>query len=240
MREDGRIKMSELARLSEVPASTIKHYIREGLVPDTAIRSSRNMAWYDAGLVHRIKAIKSLQRDRYLPLKVIKDTLEVEPQRQENAARTIAETLNALATTTMQSRTQLVGDGMDASELDWLIERGLIDPITGEDGEHHFRGDDVALIQVLAEGRKQGLSVEIMPIPVIEGYLTALRELVRFEWGMFSSGILAEPDADVQQLANVATRLSESLVMLLRRKLLIPTLKEFGLLAEDAQLKEES
>ena len=64
------VKMSVLAKLSGVPASTIKHYIREGLLPDSAVRTSRNMAWYDESLVDSIKVIRELQRERYLPLKV--------------------------------------------------------------------------------------------------------------------------------------------------------------------------
>ena len=70
------VKMSELSRRSGVPAPTIKHYIREGLLPEPAVRTSPNMAYYDAGLVNRIKTIKELQRSRFLPLKVIKDILD--------------------------------------------------------------------------------------------------------------------------------------------------------------------
>ena len=54
------IKMSELAKRSEVPAPTIKHYIREGLLPPPAKLTSRIMAYYDAGLVQRIKTIKEI------------------------------------------------------------------------------------------------------------------------------------------------------------------------------------
>src|SRR5690349_17372613 len=69
------VKMSILARRSGVPAATIKHYLREGLLPPPAIRSSKNMALYDAQTIPRIKAIKELQRKRYLPLRVIKQLL---------------------------------------------------------------------------------------------------------------------------------------------------------------------
>ena len=230
MRADGRIKMSELAKRSGVPASTIKHYIREGLVPDTAVRTSRNMAWYDANLVDRIQVVKGMQRDRYLPLKVIKDILEREPERQEGAAESIAQALVGLATDAVMTRVELVADGMDAGEMDWLLERELITPLTDR-SEETYGGEDVALIKVLIAARREGLTMDIMPSTVIEGYMDALRALVRFEWGIFSSGLLADPDADPTVLGAVATRLSESLVIVLRRKILLPTLKEFGLLS---------
>ena len=65
VQEPELLKMSELARRSGVPASTIKHYIREGLLPEPALRTSRNMAYYDAGLVQRIKTIKELQKSQF-------------------------------------------------------------------------------------------------------------------------------------------------------------------------------
>ena len=85
------LKMSELSRRCGVPAPTIKHYIREGLLPPPAVRTSRNMAYYDAGLVTRIKAIKELQRTRFLPLKVIKDMLDygADSGDEETIAKTI-------------------------------------------------------------------------------------------------------------------------------------------------------
>ena len=72
----GLVKMAELARLSGVPAPTIKHYLREGLLATTPVRTSPNMAYYDVALVPRIKAIKELQRTRFLPLRVIRDLLD--------------------------------------------------------------------------------------------------------------------------------------------------------------------
>ena len=60
------VKMADLARLSGVPAPTIKHYIREGLLPAPERRTSRNMAYYDARLAERVRAIKDLQA-RFLP-----------------------------------------------------------------------------------------------------------------------------------------------------------------------------
>ena len=48
------VKMAVLAKRSGVPAATIKHYLREGLIPGPVRRTARNMAYYDAGVVERI------------------------------------------------------------------------------------------------------------------------------------------------------------------------------------------
>src|SRR3954470_20425085 len=73
------LRMGELARASGVSAATIKHYLREGLLPEP-VRTSRNMAYYPADFVERIKLIKRLQEDRFMPLKLIKGVIE-EPER---------------------------------------------------------------------------------------------------------------------------------------------------------------
>ena len=77
---DELLLMGELARASGVSAATIKHYLREGLLPEP-MKTSRNMAYYPADFVERIRMIKQLQEERYMPLRVIKDLLEEDPDR---------------------------------------------------------------------------------------------------------------------------------------------------------------
>jgi DNA-binding transcriptional MerR regulator len=75
------LKMSELAERSGVSAGTIKHYLREGLLPEP-VRTSRNMAYYPPEFVDRLRLIKRLQEQRFMPLKAIRRVLEEEePER---------------------------------------------------------------------------------------------------------------------------------------------------------------
>ena len=80
MNENGLLKMRELAAASGVSAATIKHYLREGLLPDP-VRTSRNMAYYPPDFVERIRLIKRLQEERFMPLRVIKDVIADDPER---------------------------------------------------------------------------------------------------------------------------------------------------------------
>ncbi len=81
MSTNGLLKMSELAERSGVSAGTIKHYLREGLLPEP-VRTSRNMAWYPPEYVDRLRLIKRLQEQRFMPLKAIRRVLEEEdPER---------------------------------------------------------------------------------------------------------------------------------------------------------------
>jgi DNA-binding transcriptional MerR regulator len=80
MSADGLLKMSELAERSGVSSGTIKHYLREGLLPEP-VRTSRNMAYYPPEFVERIRLIKRLQEERFMPLRLIKGVLEEDPER---------------------------------------------------------------------------------------------------------------------------------------------------------------
>ena len=77
---NGLLKMRELAAASGVSAATIKHYLREGLLPEP-VRTSRNMAYYPPDFVERIRLIKRLQEERFMPLKAIKRVLDGDPER---------------------------------------------------------------------------------------------------------------------------------------------------------------
>ncbi|HYH62944.1 MAG TPA: MerR family transcriptional regulator, partial [Solirubrobacterales bacterium] len=68
------LKISELAERAEVPVATVRHYLREGLLPEP-VKTSKNMAYYPPEFVERIRTIKRLQEDRFMPLRVIKEAL---------------------------------------------------------------------------------------------------------------------------------------------------------------------
>lgn len=67
--------MRDLEKASGVGRETIRYYIREGLLPEPA-RASRNSARYSDEHVARLRAIKRLQEERFLPLAVIRELLE--------------------------------------------------------------------------------------------------------------------------------------------------------------------
>ena len=76
------LRMGELAEASGVPAPTIKHYLREGLLPE-GTKTSRNMAYYPPEFVDRIRLIKRLQEERFMPLRAIKEVLDEGTDRAE-------------------------------------------------------------------------------------------------------------------------------------------------------------
>ena len=73
--ESGLLKISELAERAEVPVATVRHDLREGLLPEP-VKTSRNMAYYPPAFVERIRLIKQLQEERFMPLRVIRELFE--------------------------------------------------------------------------------------------------------------------------------------------------------------------
>ncbi len=71
------MRMRELEKASGVGRETIRYYIREGLLPEPD-RASRNSAFYSDEHVSRLRAIKRLQEERFLPLAVIRALLDAD------------------------------------------------------------------------------------------------------------------------------------------------------------------
>ncbi len=211
--------------MSGVPAATIKHYVLAGLLPEPT-RTGRNMAYYDVSIVDRVLRIKELQRTRFLPLKVIREVLD-ESEREdpdETVAATIARVLAHDRKGERRTRADLQRSGLPRAQLDWLVSTGLVRP--KKDGKSEvFEGDDLELLRLLGAARKAGLDPEMLPLEVLGEYGNALGALVRAELQLFRAGVLPRAGANLPELTLAATELSERLVVLLRRKMLLPTLE---------------
>ena len=225
-RDDGLIKISELANLSGVPAPTIKHYMNKGLIPGPSLRTSRNMAWYDPRLAPRIRAIRELQRTQFLPLDVIKEMLEGESgaYAERDILESVARAVSGRMSRRRLSRTALLRTGAEASDLDWLVTNDFAAPDV-TDGEEHWSGDDLALVEAIGSARRAGLSPAMIPIEVLKKYRELMRDVVRFEIELFQRDIVPNSKDKLIPLADTAVEHSERLLMLVRRKQLVPVLK---------------
>lgn len=206
------IKMSELSKRSGVPGPTIKHYIREGLLPGPEVRTSRNMAYYDARLVARIRVIKALQADRFLPLRVIADLLESAPSDQIRSDRdaTPRRVLTSLGVQRRKRTEVMKTFGVSRAELDSLEKSGVLE-LRGEGDTAGYSGLDLEVLEILADAHRTGMTA-LFPISIAEPYLAAVKQLVELELELF-------PDLPVGDVAHAAGELGERLIVKLRAKL---------------------
>ena len=217
------LKIGELAASAGVPVATLKHYIREGLIKP-ARKTGRTMSWYAPSAVARVRAIKDLQQQQFLPLDVIRESLAGDAAASDDltAAAAIAKVLERHTGPKTRTREQLIERGVSSKELDWLATAGLARP--GADGK--YRGDDLVLLATLGAARKAGITAEMLPFSILGEYLVALRGLIDIELRLFREGVLPRAKkSDVSRLATAATELSERLVIVMRRKLLLPVME---------------
>lgn len=220
------LKISELGRVSGVPAATVKHYVREGLV--TPARTGRNIAYFEPSAADRIRRIKDLQQNGFLPLKVIKRLIDGETPDLADTIETVRGALssNDLASAP-RSRSDLLAAGIAKRELEWLERLGVVAATPVGDGDG-FGGDDLELLRTLGAARKAGITPEMLPMSILGDYLEAIQRLVKVELSLFREGVLPRAGSDIGRVTEAATRLSERLVVLVRRRLILPTLREMA------------
>lgn len=223
------LRLTQLAALADVPRATVKHYLNEGLIT-VARKENARLALFDRSQVARIRAIKSLQRTRFLPLDVIKRMIDEghDITDDDGAAVAISSVLAKIAPRAHRSGAGLVASGMPPEQLALLKSVGLLTPTTAPDGDEVYTGDDVELLRVLGRARRMGISPEMLPVSILETYVAAVRQLVKAELELFRAGVLPRAGADLAAVTAAATDLSEKLVVLIRRKLLVPTLRELA------------
>ncbi|MBJ7458344.1 MAG: MerR family transcriptional regulator [Thermoleophilaceae bacterium] len=197
---EGLLRMAALAEQSGVSAATIKHYLREGLLPPP-VKTSRNMAWYSPQYVDRIKLIKRLQEERYLPLDVIRRILENEPDqveaRLELGDALLQRSEAAMAIGKGITRKQAVSK-LDLPEdvLDGFERIGAIEPHTTKSGVRYSQ-PDAEFLTAIAEFRKSGYG-EALGFTVYDAliYMRHLEALARDEVDVISEKLPGKLSAD--------------------------------------------
>ncbi len=225
---DGMLKMSELAERSGVSAGTIKHYLREGLLgsDDQVVRTSRNMAYYPVDFVDRVRLIKRLQEERFMPLRVIREVMADDPERAtrliELEDRILERAIEARESgRTSRTRVRETYD-VPANVLERLEEIGVLTPTS-----RGYDADDVAIIEAISRFRAGGYEEEIgFTVYDTLRYQEALGPLVEEEVRVLLERLAGRVDVDraVQIIAS-GTEPLRDLVGAMHSKLLLAELR---------------
>src|SRR5262245_10944138 len=139
------MRLAELSQRAGVPRSTIKFYLREGLLQAGAA-SARNQASYGAQHVERLALIRALREVAELPLDAVaKVTAELDRGWKGDP---IGEAMRAMHT--LPSRGLLPEDAPELRTLTAEVRefmRAL--PWTVDDGEGHYFADEIAAALLL-------------------------------------------------------------------------------------------
>jgi len=224
MSANGLLRMGELAEASGVSAGTIKHYLREGLLPEP-VKTSRNMSWYPPEFVERIRLIKQLQEERFMPLKAIKSVLDEDPVR----ARALVEIEDRIldrALSTEQARTSAAEVkrryDMPAEVLDRLEQIGILTPNT-----RGYSQLDVQVIEAISRFRAGGYDEQIgFTVYDTLRYKRALEELVKEEVQVVLERLAGELEPDrVVDLMETGSEPLRDFIAALHSKLLVAELR---------------
>lgn len=138
------LKIGEIAKRSEVQPSTIRYYVRQGLLPQPN-KVNKSMAYYDESCVEKIQAIRYLQEKRYFPLSIIKNILR--RMDEEGMSLEEAEAIEDVVFGTMNNivdkKEILKRTGLTAAEFKEAEESGLLMPYVKEKGKKFYNEEDV-------------------------------------------------------------------------------------------------
>jgi len=222
---DGLLKMSELAEQSGVSAGTIKHYLREGLLPEP-VRTSRNMAYYPPEFVERIRLIKRLQEDRFMPLRLIKGVIDEDPERAHALIELEDRILQRAAAAQEQGRVSRAEVRRRYEVPDNVLER-LEDLEILSPNSRGYDPDEVKIIEAISRFRAGGYDERIgFTVYDAVRYREALQPLVEEEVGVLLERLVGEVDVDrAEEIIAAGTEPLRELVGAIHSKLLLDELR---------------
>ena len=177
------MKIKELTQKTGVSKQTIHYYIQSGLLPKPR-RLGPNSADYTQAHVERLKVIKQLQEDYFLPLAVIKKVLKkysrgLGAQALLNLKVDYCKPLDQLLAGDIKGEEAfLAATGLRPERLREYEEWRLITP-SHDHGEKVYSHDDQVIGRIIAQYRDIGLTAELGFEPaILKNILETLRGLV--------------------------------------------------------------
>ena len=142
-----RLKIGEIAKKSSVPPSTIRYYVRQGLLPEPD-KVNKSMAYYDERCIGKIQAIRHLQERKYFPLSVIKNILR---RMDQGFSLDEAEAIEDAVFAAQPESSEKVFDkvrfleatGITNDQLQAALKMGLMMPYLQEKGRTLYNQEDV-------------------------------------------------------------------------------------------------
>ena len=210
----GEVLVMLKTEFRDVTISKIRFLEGEGLI-DPERTPSGYRKFYDKD-IERLRTILRMQRDEYLPLKVIKDRLEnkEEDVAAKPALAPVEEEIATPPTGLHMSEEELaVATGVDKNRIRELESFGLL-RAHGLNGDKYFDGDDFIVLSIAKDFFKYGIEAR---------HLTMYRHFADREATFFESIVLPmlrqkNPDArrlaadNLSELAGLSRKLKQALL----------------------------
>ena len=215
------LRARDLAKLAGVSPATIKHYVNEGLIPKP-LKTGKTMAYYDEACVARIKLIKKLQKEKFLPLDVIKRALDSGSAYEEELelGQAILKSHRHPKDTKQVSEGRIEKHtGYPLNKIRLLEQQSIVLP-TIRDGGKYYDAIDCGIIEIMKRREELGLPFD-HSIETIKLYRDAMLDAVEGDIRLFAQQILG--DVSTKQAVKFLTEVDDLLdnfVVLTRQKML--------------------
>lgn len=211
---EGLLKISELAEAANESSSTVKYYVKEGLV-EIACKTGKNMAYYAPESVERVKLIRTLQSEKFYPLAVIKHMLR---NKAAGAAELeLLDTINKVDKSDYYERMPVTEAAKEAKlkprEVEAIISAGLIVPTMSGHNRMCNHGD-CRLMKLVKTRMTAGIPLE-QTIETFSMYEFHLRETTKKDIeSLVRESILVKAlsTEDIMNIINVSDETLDSFI----------------------------
>ena len=202
------LRIGQLANQAGVSTATVKHYLKEGLLPQP-VKTSRNMAYYDASCVERINLIKRMQKEKFLPLDVIKRLIDSGDSYDEELelGRAILKSHKELPRRSVKGSQVARTTGYDLEKIIMLEQEGLIFPAV-KNNVKYYDSTDLEIIQIMKEREELGLSFH-HSLETVRTYRDSITQAVQDDIRLFIKNSLG--DVSTQQAIKLLTEADDAL-----------------------------
>jgi len=163
-------RMRDLCRLTGLERQVVHFYIKEGLLPE-GHKTGRNMAFYGEEHLERLRTIKRLQEEHFLPLRAIRAVFEARadtftPAQERMLLAIKSELAGTLAPPDIQEAAVdldalLARVGLPREDCDDLVKLGFLVVVRDAEGREQVAASDVWMIESQAEFRRLGFTREL-------------------------------------------------------------------------------
>jgi DNA-binding transcriptional MerR regulator len=208
-------RMKDLCDRTGIPRQAIHFYIQQGLLPEGE-KTGRNMAYYGEAHLERLKLIKQLQHERFLPLRAIRAVLDEEddgftkPQRR--FFTDVKHRLGPLYAATAMSEGEsfvpllplLARAGVSREDADAFARIGILH-VTQKRGRPQIAKEDTWMIDLWGEVRASGFTEALGFVPEdVTLFAQALETVFAKERVMLRERLAHLPPAEVARMVESA------------------------------------
>jgi DNA-binding transcriptional MerR regulator len=206
-------RMKDLCERAGLSRQVVHFYVQQGLLPE-GHKTGRNMAWYGEAHLERLRLIRQLQEERFLPLKAIRAMLDERddaftPRQRElidEVRQRLGPTLGAGTEppATVDAAELLKRTGVKRAELDRMVELGLL-ATRQERGRAVLASDDVYIVELWGQLRTAGFTAELgFCVDDLSMYAEAMSGLLSQEARLLAARLAGLPPGQGAELVRRA------------------------------------